>query len=255
MQIVNGSNQVFLQNKVVLINGLSSDIGIGIGKALLENGACVAGTYCRNRAAVESLCRQHGAERVRFLPCDVMDSRYETLIEEAVESAYAWKGRLDVLVNSLGIIAINPFLYETSEQRHRVWRINYEANVVYSQHAIRKMLAHGAGDIINIGSVTGVRGAGHLAAYSCSKSALIAFTQSLAEEFGPKNIKVNCVSPGVVDTKSIDEVYDTVARELLIKNIPIGRLCSPADVSSAVMSILMNGYMTGNNIILHGGKL
>src|ERR1019366_9445835 len=150
---------------------------------------------------------------------------------------------------------ISPFLYETREQRQRVWRINYEANVVFGQQVVRRMLAQGSGDIVNIGSVTGLRGAGHLIAYSTSKSALLVFTYSLAEELGPKNIKVNCISPGVVETKAIDEHYDAVAKELLIKNIPLSRLCLPVDVSNAVLGILMNGYMTANNIVLHGGKL
>jgi NAD(P)-dependent dehydrogenase (short-subunit alcohol dehydrogenase family) len=255
LRIVTPSDQAFFQDRVALVNGLSSDIGASIGEALLANGACVAGTYCSNRAPVDALRDRYGPDRVEAFPCNVMDDCYEPAIQQIVEQAYAWKGRIDVLVNALGIIAINPFLYETREQRQRVWRINYEANVVYSQQVVRKMLGQGSGDIVNIASVTGLRGAGHLIAYSTSKSALIVFTHSLAEELGPKNIKVNCVSPGVVATKAIDEHYDTVAKELLIKNIPLSRLCSPVDISNAVLAILMNGYMTANNIVLHGGKL
>jgi NAD(P)-dependent dehydrogenase (short-subunit alcohol dehydrogenase family) len=255
LRIVTPSNGNFLQDKVALINGLSSDIGASIGEALLVNGAYVAGTYFSNRAPVDALRDRYGADRIQAFPCNVMDEGYEPAIRQVVDQTYAWKGRLNVLVNALGIIAINPFLYETREQRQRVWRINYEANVVYSQQVVRKMLAQGSGDIVNIGSVTGIRGAGHLIAYSTSKSALLVFTYSLAEELGPKNIKVNCISPGVVETKAIDEHYDAVAKELLIKNIPLSRLCSRVDVSNAVLAILMNGYMTANNIVLHGGKL
>jgi NAD(P)-dependent dehydrogenase (short-subunit alcohol dehydrogenase family) len=255
LRIVTPSNEDFLQDKVALINGLSSDIGASIGEALLANGAYVAGTYFSNRAAVDALRDRYGADRVQAFPCNVMDECYETAIQQVVDQAYAWKRRIDVLVNSLGIITISPFLYETREQRQRVWRINYEANVVFSQQVVRRMLAQGSGDIVNIGSVTGLRGAGHLIAYSTSKSALLVFTYSLAEELGPKNIKVNCISPGVVETKAIDEHYDAVAKELLIKNIPLSRLCLPVDVSNAVLGILMNGYMTANNIVLHGGKL
>jgi NAD(P)-dependent dehydrogenase (short-subunit alcohol dehydrogenase family) len=255
LRIITPADESFLRGKLVFINGLSSDIGSIIGEALLDNGAYVAGTYFKGNQRLDALTDKFGSDRVRAFCCNVLEESYESLIEEIVNRAADWHGHLDVLVNALGIIAINPFLYETREQRHKVWRINYEANVVYCQAAVKKMLGQGSGDIVNIGSVTGIRGAGHLIAYSTSKGALINFTQSLAEELGPRNIKVNCVSPGPVETKAINEYYDEVGKDLLIKNIPMSRLCSPTDVSNAVLAILMNGYMTGNNVVLHGGKL
>jgi len=254
-RILNSSNEGFLSGAVVLVNGLSSDIGISIAQAVLANGACVAGTYFSNRAPIDALRDACGEDCVRSFKCNVLDDCYEAVICEVVDNVYNWKRRIDVLVNALGIISIHPFLNETREQRQRVWRINYEANVVYCQRVAKKMLAQRSGDIINVGSVTALRGAGHLIAYSTSKSALLILSNSLAEELGPKNIKVNCISPGPVETKAIDEYYDVVTKELLIKNIPLSRLCSPLDISNAVLSILMNGYMTGNNIVLHGGKL
>ena len=84
---------------------------------------------------------------------------------------------------------------------------------------------------------------------------MISLTSSLAEEFGPRHIRVNCVSPGPVDGAAISRVYDSVGKELLVKNIPLGRLCSTRDISVAAAGILLNRYMSGANIFLHGAKL
>lgn len=245
----------FLKNKVALVNGLSADIGKVIGEALLENGAFVAGTYLKNKEPVVELTKQYGKKRVKIFQLDLTLNNYQNEVKKIVEQTFKWKKRIDILINVSGIWMIKPFLYETEKERKRIWRINYEGNVVFTQEVIKKMLTTGGGDIINIASTSGVRGAGQQTAYCATKAAVINFTKSLAEEFGPRNIKVNSISPGPVDTKTLSAYLDNVAKELVIKNIPKSRLCYPVDVANTVLGILMNDYMTGENIILHGGKL
>lgn len=245
----------FLKNKVVLVNGLSADIGKVIGEVLLENGAFVCGTYFKNKKSVEELMKKYGRAKVKIFELDLTSNNYEEEIRKIVEQTFKWKKKIDILINVSGIWMVKPFLYETKEDRKRIWRINYESYVVFSQEVIKKMLSTGGGHIINIASTSGVRGAGQQIAYSASKSALINLTKSLAEEFGPRNIKVNCISPGPVDTKALSMYLDEVAKELIIKGIPKSRLCYPIDVANVVLGILMNDYLTGANIILHGGKL
>ncbi|MDI6603233.1 MAG: SDR family oxidoreductase [Patescibacteria group bacterium] len=254
-KIINSKGTPFLKNKVALINGLDADIGKIIGEALLENGAFVTGTYFISKKLAEEVIKKYGKNKVKIFKIDLTLNNYEREIKKIVEQTFRWKKRIDILVNVSGIWMITPFLYETEEDRKRVWRINYEGHVVFSQEVIKKMLATGSGDIINIASTAGVRGAGQQTAYCASKSAVINFTKSLAEEFGPKHIKVNSISPGPVDTKALSAYLDNVAKELVIKNIPKSRLCYPIDVANAVLGILINDYMTGENIILHGGKL
>jgi len=109
---------------------------------------------------------------------------------------------------------------------------------------------------IIIGALTsGTKGTGQQASYSATKAALIGLTQSIAEEFAPRGIKINAISPGLTDTPALSKYFDESMKELLSKRIPIGKLCSPADIANATLGILMNNYMVGMNIILHGGKL
>lgn len=254
LKIINQKDELFLKNKVILINGLSADIGKMIGSVLLENGAYIAGTYCKNKKSIEDLMKKY-KKKILTLYLDLMAENYEKKIKEIVEKTFKWKKRIDILINVSGIWLIKPFLYETKEDRKKIWRVNYEGHVVFSSEVIRKMLITGEGEIINIASTSGIRGAGQQNAYSASKAALINLTKSLAEEFGPRNIKVNSISPGPVNTKALGEYLDEVSKELVIKNIPRGRFCEPIDVANAVLGILINGYMTGNDVILHGGKL
>lgn len=245
----------FLHDKVALINGLSADIGVAIGRALLLNGAHVTGTYCVNRSPLNELQAHYGDDRVVLFELDLMREGWEEVVRSLVEQTHARFGHIDVLINVTGILTIQPFLYETRSMRDRIWRINYHGALTFTSEVVRTMIARGRGDIINIASTAGMRGAGQLSAYAASKAALISLTMSLADEFAPRHIKCNAISPNTADTKALDAYLDDVGKELMIKSIPRGRFCAPEDVAHAVLAILMNDYLTGANIVLHGGRL
>ena len=111
------------------------------------------------------------------------------------------------------------------------------------------------GHIINIASTSGTKGTGQQATYGATKAALINLTQSTAEEFAPRGIRVNAISPGPTDTAALHDYFDESMKELLIKRLPMRRLCEPTDIANAALAILMNNYMTGMNIMLDGGRL
>ncbi len=253
-RIIDSTGQCVLKDRVFLIYGMSSDIGIEISKLLLENGAFISGTYYKGEKPVKSLQDKYG-ENIILFEYNALSESFEKDAEKIIEGTYKWKNQLDVLINVAGIWMIKPFLYSKNTERKTIWRINYESQFVFCQSAVRKFMAKGKGEIINIASTSGIRGVGQQTSYAASKAALINFTQSLAEEFGPRGIKANAISPGPVDTKALRKYFDEVGKQLLIKNIPISRLCKPKDVANGVLGILINDYMTGNNVILHGGKL
>lgn len=254
LKIVDNEQRLLLSGKVAIVNGASSEIGQAITEALLENEAVVAGTYNKNQSKVGSLVENYGKKRVLGFGIDFLSEEWESNIETAVTQTKAEFGKIDILINVSGVWFVKPFLYEEKKEIEEIWRVNYWAPYCFIQKAIRHMLETG-GDIINIASTAGLKGTGQESSYSASKGALINLTGSLAEEFAPRMIKVNAILPGYTNTAALDKYFDKAMKELLIKHIPMGRLCEPTDVARAVLGILMNDYMTGMNIVLHGARI
>lgn len=251
---VNIGNKLLLKNKVVLVNGASAGMGRVIARTLLENEAYLSVTYHQRKEVIDSLIEEFGKDRIIAFPIDFLTDDYEKKIEKIVRKTKNWQKKIDILINVSGCWLVKPFLYEEGKDTKWLWRINYEAPYSFIKKIIPYMIGQG-GQIISIASTAGVKGSGQLATYGASKAAFINLTQSLAEEFAPLNIRINSISPGPTETSALDKYYDDKAKSLLIKNIPLSRLCQPEDVAWAVLGILMNDYMTGTNILLHGGRI
>ncbi|MCD6193328.1 MAG: SDR family oxidoreductase [Candidatus Aminicenantes bacterium] len=243
-----------LKEKVAIINGLSSAIGKVISKALLENSVYISGTYHRRKENINDLVRKFDNERVKLFEVDFLTYEYEKKIERIVIETKRCFGKIDILINVSGIWIVKPFLYEEKEEIEQVWRVNYWATYQFIKKTIPHMMNEG-GSIINIASTVGIEGAGQQASYGASKAAIINLTKSIAEEFAPRHIRVNVISPGYTDTPALDKYLDNANKELLIKHIPMARFCKPEDVANTVLYLLQNDYITGVNIPLHGGKL
>ncbi len=255
MPLVYFKDKLFLQDKVVLINGLSSDIGTAIAEVFLRNGAHIAGTYYKNKDRLDTLLSLY-KERIRMFEVNFIDDDYISKIEQVVSQTIKWKEKIDVLVNVSGIWLVKPFLYETEEERKALWRVNYESCLYFCQETIKHFIGAGkGGKIINIASTSGIKGNGQQITYSASKAAVISLTKSLAEEFASRKIQVNSISPGPVDTKALDKYFDQVGKNLLIKNIPSSRLIHPRDVADMALGIVLNDYLTGENIVISGGRI
>lgn len=243
-----------LKEKTAIINGISSTIGVVIGRELLKNGLYVSGTYNTGKENAEKLIEEFGNERIKISEIDFLSDDYENKIQEIITQTKSILGEIDILINVSGIWLVKPFLYEEENEIEQVWRVNYWATYQFIKKAIPHMINNG-GVIINIASTAGIEGAGQQASYGASKSAIINLTKSLAEEFAPRHIRVNAISPGYVDTPALDKFLDDANKELLIKHIPMARFCLPEDVANTVLYLLKNDYITGVNIPLHGGKL
>ncbi len=244
----------FLNNKVVVINGASSEIGNAVCRILLDNGAVVGGTYNSRRDPVKMLTEDYGDDRVLMFKVDFLSENWQPAIGQIVEDTKKRWGRIDSLINASGVWLVKPFLYENEDDAKLLWRVNYQAPYLFIQKTIPHMLSTG-GHIINVSSTAAMRGVGQEATYSASKAALVSLTESLAEEFAPRGIQINSISPTYTSTGALDKYTDESSRQLLVKHVPIGRLCEPTDVAKLVMGILMNDYLTGTNIPLHGGRL
>jgi len=251
---MNNKNKLLIEEKVAIINGASAGIGRVITRTLLENGAYISATYNKNKKIIDDLVRKYGKEKFISFQIDFLSNNYEEMIGKIVNKTKNWRDKIDILINVSGVWLVKPFLYENEEEREQVWRINYCGPYMFIRKVVPHMMEKG-GQIINIASTAGVKGTGQQATYCASKAALIRLTESLAEEFASRNIRINAISPGATDTSALDKYFDENSKGLIIKQIPLNRLCKPADIANTVLHILTSDYMTGINILLHGGRL
>lgn len=255
--ITNKENKkLFLDGKIVIITGASGDIGIAMCESLLENGASISVVYNKGKERIEELKKKFPKKKIDEYQVDFLSGDWRDRIENIVKQIFRKYGRIDILLNVAGIWHVTPFLYESEEMHEKIMRVNYESARIFSKEVIKNMIGKpGIKHIINIASTAGLRGVAQQVSYSNSKAALISLTQATAEEYANYGINVNAISPGPVDTRAIEQyVPGEKAKKLLAKSIPKYALCKVEDVVNAMLGILMNDYLTGANIILHGGR-
>ena len=227
--------------KTIVITGGVRGIGKSIALAFLQKGYRVCAVYSRDEESAESL-KAAGAEVYR---ADVSKA-------EEVTSLFEKIGRVDILVNNAGVSLIKQIQDVTYEDYRRVMDINVGGAIFCAREAAKYMIQEQNGLIVNISSVWGEVGGSCESVYSASKAALIGFTKALAKELGWSKIRVNSVSPGVIDTPmnahfSKDEMEDLRAE------IPMGRIGTGADVAAAVVFLAENDYITGIDLPINGG--
>ena len=236
--------------KTALITGGTKGIGKAIALAFLQNGYEVVLNYDRDEAA--ALATQAEFNMLGYCPvlqrADVSDERQVSAMFREFFSVY---DSLDVLVNNAGVSFVNVIQDTTADDWDRIFGVNVRGAYLCSREVVNSMLGSG-GSIINIASIWGEVGASCEVAYSASKGALIAFTKALAKELAPSKIRVNCVSPGVIDTAMNSHLSSTEMEEL-INEIPLGRLGRPEDVAQACLYLAENNYVTGEILSVGGG--
>ena len=244
-----------LKDKVSIVTGASGDIGSAIAEALLERGVFVNALCNKNEEPLNKLAEKY--KKIEKFQIDFLQEDYKEKIKNLVEGIHKKHKNLDILLNVAGIWEMNPFLYEDIKDHEKMMRINCEIPYIFSKTVIRYMIGEPERkpNIINITSTAGVRGVAQQVSYSMSKAALRALTQALSEEFTQYGINVNSISPGPVDSKALEKYFpNKKAKKLLSKSIPKYSLCKKEDVVNACLGILMNDYLTGADIILHGGR-
>jgi 3-oxoacyl-[acyl-carrier protein] reductase len=247
-----------LANKAILVTGASSGIGAAVSRAFAEQGARVAVHWSTNAANAEQVARDI---RVSGGIAQLIQGNL-TLSGEAkriVEESASLLGGLDILINNAGsLVSRRPFLDTDDEWMDSVFDLNARAVVQTCQAAIPHMERRGGGAIINVGSIAGVDGGGSGAGiYGAAKAFVHNLTRHLARDFAARNIRVNTVSPGVVDTP-FHHATPPERMEAMRRSVCLGRIGSPVDCVGAFLFLASNdlsGYITGQNIHVNGGQV
>jgi 3-oxoacyl-[acyl-carrier protein] reductase len=247
-----------LSGSTALVTGASSGIGSATALTLADLGARVAIGYYRNKKGAEETREQIVSAGGTAITIEA-DVRRSEHIRRMVDRTVADLGPIDILVNNAGSLVIRQALRELSEdQLIDIWSLNLKSAVLASQAVAQSMIERRRGSIINIVSIAGHTGGGPGAgAYSSAKAALTAYTKSIARELEPHGVRVNAVSPGVIDTP-FHEVFSTP--EMIAKfvaTIPLGRV-GTADECARVIAFLASpsaSYIVGHTIDVNGGQL
>ena len=238
-----------LENKNIIVTGASGGIGNAIIKKLNETGANILASGTRIEK-LEELKKKY--EKIKILKFDISQSEK---IEEFIENATnELGGSLDGIINNAGITHDNLAIRMSLEDWQKVININLTSTFLLSKFAIKKMLKNKSGKIVNITSVVGHTGNLGQANYTASKAGIIAMSKSLAIEYAKKNINVNCISPGFIQTAMTDKI-DEKFKEVIISKIPSARLGQPEDIANAVLflSSEQSDYINGETLHVNGG--
>ncbi len=243
-----------LKDKVAIVTGASRGIGRAIAEAFVREGAQVV--ICGRKAeTLEQVAREIGPG-VRPVVCHVGRADQVTAMVDAVTREF---GRIDVLVNNAATnVAQAPCLTLDERMFDKMVEINLKSAFRLTQLIAPGMCERGAGSIINISSVSGVRPQFEGLLYSLTKAALIMMTQSYALELGPKGVRVNCIAPGLIQTV-LSEYYwkDEDRREKRIDSQPIRHLGQPMEIAEVAVLLASDrsSFMTGQTLVVDGGRL
>ena len=236
------------KNKKILVTGATGGIGREIVKKFisLEGSVLATGT---NLERLDLLKKDF--PNINVLKFDISD---HSKIEEFIDNASTQLNGLDILINNAGTNIDNLSLRMKYEEWKKVIDINLNSTFLLSKFAIKKMLKNKYGRIVNITSVVGHTGNLGQANYAASKSGIIGMTKSLAIEYAKKNITLNCVSPGFIQSRMTDNIIESV-KTMLTSRIPMSRLGNGEDVANSVafLSSEQASYITGETIHVNGG--
>lgn len=241
-----------LDGKNAVVTGGARGIGRSIALGLAEQGCGVVVSDV-DLARAEKTANEARASGVSALAVktDVSDAgAVKTMVEKAIEVF----SHIDILVNNAGITRDNLLMRMSEEEWNLVLDVNLRGAFLCTKHLIRQMMKRRAGKIINVASIVGVAGNAGQANYSASKAGLIGFTKSVAKEVASRNIQVNAVAPGYIETDMTSGLPDDV-KAAYIKSIPAGRPASPEEVAGVVIFLTSQAadYITGQVIHIDGG--
>lgn len=241
--------------KVAVVTGASRGIGRAIALELARTGAIVVVNYngskdkaCEVKAEIEA----EGGKAL-IMPCNVADAKEcETFFKQLIQEL----GRIDILVNNAGITKDGLLMRMSEEDFNKVLDVNLKGTFHCIRQVSRQMIKQKSGRIINLSSVVGIAGNAGQANYSASKAGIIGLTKTAAKELASRNITVNAIAPGFIDT-DMTEVLTEGIKEKIISQIPLGQLGKPEDVAKAAAFLASSdaGYITGQVLCVDGGMI
>ncbi|MDH4086193.1 MAG: 3-oxoacyl-[acyl-carrier-protein] reductase [Nitrospira sp.] len=243
-----------LQGKTAIVTGAAQGIGRAIAECLAQAGADIAvadldpGRSVETVASVEKLGRK--ALNIKVNVADANETK--AMVEQVMK---AW-GKVDILVNNAGITRDGLLLRMKEEDWNLVLQINLNGTFNCTKAVLQPMTKQRYGRIVNIASIVGVIGNAGQANYSASKAAVIGFTKTVGREYASRNVTVNAVAPGFIDTAMTHGLSADV-KDTLLKQIPLGRLGTSADIAAAVRFLVSEdaAYITGHVLHVNGGML
>ncbi|MBS1067189.1 glucose 1-dehydrogenase [Gluconobacter cerinus] len=243
-----------LSGKVAIVTGASKGIGAGIAKALAEAGAAVVVNYASSKSgadAVVSAITSNGGQAVAVQG----DVSRKSDAQAIVDTAISQFGRLDILVNNSGVYEFASIDEITEDHFHRLFNINVLGTLLTTQAAAKHL--NDGGSVINISSVVSRITPPNSAVYTGTKGAVDAITGSLARELGPRNIRVNAINPGLIETEGTKtaNVVGSEMEQLIISQTPLGRSGQVQDIAPLAVFLASDDarWLTGETLIASGG--
>jgi 3-oxoacyl-[acyl-carrier protein] reductase len=241
--------------KTALVTGATGGMGIGIARSLA---ACGADLVLQSTTATkgDALAEELGGNGTRAIAVEA-DLADLAAGERVVEAALGAFGQIDFLVNNAGILNLYPSTAMRVEDWDRTLDVNLRGTVFLTLRVVRDMVERRSGSIVNVGSsLSASGGAGPEGVdYNVSKAGLQCFTRTLARELAPRGVRVNSISPGIIDTPMVRRPFDDAEVDSFLDAIPLGRLGTPDDIAAAVCFALSDAasYITGQALHVNGG--
>ncbi len=244
-----------LKDKVAIVTGASKGIGASIAKHLAAEGAAVVVNYASSKEGADRVVAEitgKGGQAIAVKANVAKQAEIERLFS-ATKKAF---GRLDILVNNAGIYEFPPLPDVTEEHFHRQFELNVLGLILASKEALKHFDSAG-GSIINISSSASILTLPNTSVYSATKAAVDAVTRSLAKELGPRNIRVNAINPGMVETEGVHAggFAESDFRKQLEAQTPLGRIGQPQDIAPAAVFLASSdaAWITGETLLIAGG--
>jgi 3-oxoacyl-[acyl-carrier protein] reductase len=244
-----------LANKVAVVTGASKGIGAGIAKALAADGASVVVNYASSKEGADKVVAEIKAKGGKAIAVHGDFSKKEDIGKVFGEVKKTF-GRLDTLVNNAGVYTFTPLEQVTAEEFYRIFNLNVLGLLLASKEALKYFGPEG-GSIINIGSVVSSLTPPNSSIYTATKGAVDAITQVLAKELGPKNIRVNSINPGMVETEGVHAAgfIGSDFEKNAVAQTPLGRIGQPQDIATIATFLASDdsNWLTGELVKAGGG--
>jgi 3-oxoacyl-[acyl-carrier protein] reductase len=244
-----------LQGQVAVVTGASKGIGAAIAEHLAAAGAAVVVNYASSKAGAEAVVQRIRQADGKAVTVQADISRLEDIRRLFAETKKAF-GKLDILVNNAGIYEFAPLEAISAEHFHKHFDLNVLGLLLTTQEAV-KQFGPAGGSIINLSSFAATAAPPTTSVYSGTKAAVNAITRSLAQELGPRKIRVNAVSPGVVETEGLHAagISGSDFQRQIEAQTPLGRISRPQDIAPAVVFLASPeaAWITGENLYVSGG--